>query len=136
MERESSKECSAFFLWRKGSFSSRNRPSRNSTLFSSRRSPWSVLKCNQSQRRFCWIFRYILHSMALMSFCRNSIEKPQRVQNAAARVVYRAPKFCHITLLLFELHSGFWLGLELYSRSLLLLSRLSIIWRRNTSQIW
>ena len=44
MERESSKECSAFFLWRKGSFSSRNRPSRNSTLFSSRRSPWSVLK--------------------------------------------------------------------------------------------
>ena len=47
MERESSKECSAFFLWRKGSFSSRNRPSRNSTLFSSRRSPWSVLKCNQ-----------------------------------------------------------------------------------------
>ena len=57
----------------------------------------------------------------------DSIEKPQRVQNAAARVVYRAPKFCHITLLLFELHSGFWLGLELYSRSLLLTSRLSII---------
>ena len=25
MERESSKECSFFFLWRKGSFSSRNR---------------------------------------------------------------------------------------------------------------
>ena len=57
----------------------------------------------------------------------DSIEKPQRVQNAAARVVYRAPKFCHVTLLLFELHSGFWLGLELYSRSLLLTSRLSII---------
>ena len=57
----------------------------------------------------------------------DSIEKPQRVQNAAARVVYRAPKFCHITLLLFELHSDFWLGLELYSRSLLLTSRLSII---------
>ena len=52
MERESSKECSAFFLWRKGSFSSRNRPSRNSTLFSSRRSAWSVLKCNQGTEVF------------------------------------------------------------------------------------
>ena len=52
MERESSKECSAFFLWRKGSFSSRNRPSRNSTLFSSRRSAWSVLKCNQGSQVF------------------------------------------------------------------------------------
>ena len=39
-------ECLVFFLWRKGSFSSRNRPSRNSTLFLSRRSAWSVLKCN------------------------------------------------------------------------------------------
>ena len=36
MERGSSKECSAFFLWRKGSFT-RNRPSKNSTLFSPRR---------------------------------------------------------------------------------------------------
>ena len=52
MERESSKECSAFFLWRKGSFSSRNRPSRNSTLFYSRRSAWSVLKCNQGSEVF------------------------------------------------------------------------------------
>ena len=52
MERESSKECSAFFLWRKGSFSSRNHPSRNSTLFSSRRSAWSVLKCNQDREVF------------------------------------------------------------------------------------
>ena len=34
MERESSKECSFFFSWRKGNFSSRNHPSRNSTLFS------------------------------------------------------------------------------------------------------
>ena len=41
------KKYSAFFLWSKGSFSSRNRPSRNSALFSSRRSAWSVLKCNQ-----------------------------------------------------------------------------------------
>ena len=40
-------QCSVFFfLWRKESFSSRNRPSRNSTLFFSRRSAWSVLKCN------------------------------------------------------------------------------------------
>ena len=37
----------SFLFVEKGSFSSRNRPSRNSTLFSSRRSPWSVLKCNQ-----------------------------------------------------------------------------------------
>ena len=75
------------------------------------------------------------YNSLLYGITRNSIEKPQRFQNAAARVVYRAPKFCHITLLLFELHSGFWLGLELYSRPLLLLSRLSIIWHRNTSQI-
>ena len=51
MERESSKDCSAFFLWRNESFSSRNRPSRNSTLFSSRRSA-SVLKCNQGGEVF------------------------------------------------------------------------------------
>ena len=47
IEREISKECSVFFLWGKESFSSRNRPSKNSTLFSSRRSTWSDLKCNQ-----------------------------------------------------------------------------------------
>ena len=65
MERESSKDFLAFFLWRKGSFSSRNRPSRNSTLFSSRRSAWSVLKCNHArQRSFCRTFRYTQHSMA------------------------------------------------------------------------
>ena len=52
MERKSSKECSAFFLWRKECFSSRNRPSRNSNLFSSRRSAWSVLKCNQVSEVF------------------------------------------------------------------------------------
>ena len=59
MEWENSKECSVFFLWRKGSFSSRNRPSRNSTLFSSRRSAWSVLNATKAA-----IFRYILHPMA------------------------------------------------------------------------
>ncbi|CAH3125860.1 unnamed protein product [Porites lobata] len=53
MERESSKECSDFFLWRKGSFSSRNRPSRNSTLFSSRRSPCiSLLSRGSTRHRF------------------------------------------------------------------------------------
>ena len=51
VKRESSKEYSAFFLWRNGSFSSRNRASRNSTLFSSRRSAWSV-KCNQGSEVF------------------------------------------------------------------------------------
>ena len=53
MERESSKECSVFFLWRKGSFSSRNCPLRNSALLSSRwTSAWSVLKCNQGNKVF------------------------------------------------------------------------------------
>ena len=65
----SSKECSFFFLWRKGTFSSRNRPSRNLTLFSSRRSAWSVFKCNQGSEVFCWIFRYILQSMAKKITC-------------------------------------------------------------------
>ena len=52
MERESSKECSDFFLWRKGSFSSRNRTSRNSPLFSSLRSPCSFLKFSQVSEVF------------------------------------------------------------------------------------
>ena len=34
----------------------------------------------------------------------NSIEKNRRLQNAATRVVHRAPKFCHITPTLFGLH--------------------------------
>ena len=46
------KNAQFFFLWRKGSFSSRNGPSRNLTLFSSRRSAWSVLKCNQDSEVF------------------------------------------------------------------------------------
>ena len=40
------------FLRRKGSFSSRNLPSKNSILFSSRRSAWSALKCNQDSEVF------------------------------------------------------------------------------------
>ena len=32
------------------------------------------------------------------------IQKIQRVQNAAARLVYNAGKYCHITPLLFKLH--------------------------------
>jgi len=52
MERESSEKCSAFFLWRKGSFSSRNHPLRNSTVLSSQQSAWSVLKCNQGGEVF------------------------------------------------------------------------------------
>jgi len=50
METESLKECSVFFSRRKGSFSSRNRPSRNSTLFSSRRSAWSVLNATKAAK--------------------------------------------------------------------------------------
>ncbi|CAB4010661.1 Hypothetical predicted protein, partial [Paramuricea clavata] len=34
----------------------------------------------------------------------NAIAKLQRVQNAAARILYRAPQFSHITPLLYELH--------------------------------
>ena len=38
------------------------------------------------------------------------IKKLQRVMNASARLVYRAPKYCHITPLLRELH---WLPVRL-----------------------
>ena len=38
------------------------------------------------------------------------IKKLQRVMNASARLVYRVPKYCHITPLLRELH---WLPLRL-----------------------
>ena len=38
------------------------------------------------------------------------IKKLQRVMNASARLVYRAPKYCHITPLLKELH---WLPVRL-----------------------
>ena len=44
---ESSKEISVLFLWAEESFSLWNCSSRNSILFSSRRSAWPVLKCNQ-----------------------------------------------------------------------------------------
>ena len=55
----SSKECSLFFLWTKESFAVRNCPSKNSTLFSSRRG-WLVLKCNNRAAKFLKpIFRYI-----------------------------------------------------------------------------
>ena len=33
-----------------------------------------------------------------------ALTKLQRVQNAAARVLYLAPRFCHITPILYELH--------------------------------
>ena len=69
MERESSKEWSVFFLWRKGlSFYSREF---NLVFFTVER----IFKTDQSmrrcfgwiiqprKRRFCWIFRYILNSM-------------------------------------------------------------------------
>ena len=53
MERESSNECSVFFLWTKESVWLRNRPSRNSTMFSSRRSAkCPVLKFNQGSEVF------------------------------------------------------------------------------------
>ena len=44
---ESSKESSVFFLWAEESFLLWNCSSRNSISFSSRRSAWPVLKCNQ-----------------------------------------------------------------------------------------
>ena len=43
-------------------FHQENRPLRNSTLFSLWQSAWPVLK--PRQQSFCWIFRYILRSMA------------------------------------------------------------------------
>ena len=52
MERESSKECSAFFLWRKGSFSSRNQ-GHSTTVFwkISVRSPLEWLKFSRAQEQ-------------------------------------------------------------------------------------
>ena len=47
--RESWKECWDSFLWTRERFSLRNSPSRNSALFSSRRSAWPVF--NQSRQR-------------------------------------------------------------------------------------
>lgn len=43
MEREGSKKCSSSLLWANESYSLRNCPSRNSRLFSSLRSAWSLL---------------------------------------------------------------------------------------------
>ena len=111
MERESSKECSAFFLWRKGSFSSRNRPSRNSTLFFSRRSAWSVLKCNhfakfagtfciglygQGKLRFwwgisVWIFKCLTDVLYIFLFCaKKKITKCASIWNGFC------VEFCHV----------------------------------------
>ena len=39
-----------------------------------------------------------------------ALTKQQRVQNAAARVLYLAPRYCHITPILYELH---WLPVTL-----------------------
>ena len=39
----------------------------------------------------------------------NLLAKLQRVQNAAARLIHRAPRFCHITPLLVDLH---WLDIK------------------------
>ena len=39
----------------------------------------------------------------------NLLPKLQRVQNAAARLIHRAPRFCHITPLLVDLH---WLDIK------------------------
>ena len=51
----SSKECSLFFLWTKKSFAVRNCPSKNSTLFSSRR----AFACYRAAKFSKPIFRYI-----------------------------------------------------------------------------
>ena len=60
MDRESSKECSAFFLWRKRSFSSRNRPSRNSTL-------WVYLGVRTCELFLCFAPFVFLGSIVLTS---------------------------------------------------------------------
>ena len=45
----------------------------------------------------------------LYSLPSNLLGKLQRVQNAAARLIHRAPRFCHITPLLLDLH---WLNIK------------------------
>ena len=61
MERKSSKECSAFFLWWKGSFSSRNRPSRNSTLFSSKRRISSLFCMGNATKAVKFLLNFQVH---------------------------------------------------------------------------
>ena len=67
----------------------------------------------------------------------NSIEKLRRVQNAATRVVYRAPTNCHITPMLFGLH---WLPVRsriifhILTITFKAIQNIPIIWRRNTFQ--
>ena len=58
----------------------------------------------------------------LYTITSKSIEKLQRVQNAASRVVYRAPTICHITPMLFGLH---WLPV----RSRIIFHTLTIIFK-------
>ena len=52
MERESSKECSFSFFWTNQSFSLRNYPSKNLTLFSSRQNTWPIFQCHQGNEVF------------------------------------------------------------------------------------
>ena len=52
MERESSKECSVSFLWTNENFLLWNCLSRNSTLFSSRRSVWLVFNKPRQRGQF------------------------------------------------------------------------------------
>ena len=49
------------------------------------------------------------------------IKKLQRVMNASARLVYCAPKYCHVTPLLRELH---WLPVRLRVDFKILLSKI------------
>ena len=55
------KNAQLSFCGGREAFSSRNRPSRNSTLFSSRRSAWSV-KCNQGSEVFAEFSGTFCHS--------------------------------------------------------------------------
>ena len=64
-ERESSKECSLFFLLTKESFAVRNCPSKNSTLFSSRRG-LACFENMQPGKKSLWrIFRYISYFVVM-----------------------------------------------------------------------
>ena len=55
-------------------------------------------------------FIILFHRMFIIIFNEYQIKKLQRVMNASARLVYRAPMYCHITPLLRELH---WLPVRL-----------------------
>ena len=64
---------------------------------------------------------------------RVQINKIQRVQNAAARLIFEQPKFCHMTPVLSQLH---WLPIRYRIEFKILLILLFTAWRQIISANW